>query len=111
MAYAADAVVEEPVTASRASLTWLTTRAYRSGQTYGLLRLRKGESRAKVVAVSLAKVAVLHRRRGAEDLVARPLAQGVGSRLPACRRARRRDGQGPARTLRSRPCVIAPHTR
>lgn len=58
MSYAADAVVEEPVTASRSSLKWLTTRAFRSGQTYGLLRLRKGESRAKVFAVSLAKVAV-----------------------------------------------------
>lgn len=58
MAYAADAVVEEPVTASRASLNWLTTRAFRSGQTYGLLRLRKGENRIMVAAISLAKVAV-----------------------------------------------------
>lgn len=58
MTYAADAVVEEPVTASRSSLTWLTTRAYRSGQTYGLLRLRKGESRLKVFTLSLAKVAL-----------------------------------------------------
>ncbi len=58
MAYAHDAVVEEPVTASRASLKWLTTRAFRSGQTYGLLRIHKGEGRTKVAAVSLAKVAV-----------------------------------------------------
>jgi succinoglycan biosynthesis protein ExoM len=58
MVYAADAVVEEPVTASRSSLKWLTTRAFRSGQTYGLLRLRKGEGRVKVAAISLAKIAV-----------------------------------------------------
>ena len=58
MAYAADAVVEEPVTAGRSTLKWLTTRAFRSGQTYGLLRLRKGEGRIKVAAISLAKVAV-----------------------------------------------------
>lgn len=58
MAYAADAIVEEPVTPSRSSLNWLTTRAFRSGQTYGLLRLRKGEGRVKIAAVSLAKVAV-----------------------------------------------------
>ena len=58
MAYAADAVVEEPVTPGRSSLKWLTTRAFRSGQTYGLLRLSKGEGRFKVAAISLAKVAI-----------------------------------------------------
>jgi len=56
MSYTADAVVDEPVTLSRSSLSWLTQRAYRSGQTYGLLRLGKGESRGKIAAVSLAKV-------------------------------------------------------
>ncbi len=56
MSYSADAVVDEPVTKSRSSLAWLTQRAYRSGQTYGLLRLGKGESRARLAAVSLAKV-------------------------------------------------------
>ncbi len=56
MSYAADAVVDEPVTSSRSSLAWLTQRAYRSGQIYGLLRLGKGESRGKIAAVSLAKV-------------------------------------------------------
>ena len=56
MSYAADAVVDEPVTKSRSSLAWLTQRAYRSGQTYGLLRLGKGESRSRIAAVSLAKV-------------------------------------------------------
>lgn len=56
MSYTADAVVDEPVTRSRSSLAWLTQRAYRSGQTYGLLRLGKGENRGQVAAVSLAKV-------------------------------------------------------
>lgn len=56
MSYAADAVVDEPVTESRSSLAWLTQRAYRAGQTYGLLRLGKGESRPMIAAVSLAKV-------------------------------------------------------
>ncbi len=56
MTYTADAIVDEPVTETRASLAWLTRRAYRSGQTYGLLRLGKGESPVKIAAVSLAKV-------------------------------------------------------
>lgn len=55
MAYTADAVVDEPVTASRASLKWLTSRAYRSGQTYGLVRLGRGESRVILTASSHAK--------------------------------------------------------
>jgi succinoglycan biosynthesis protein ExoM len=59
MAYASDAVVDEPVTPGRASLKWLQTRAFRSGQTYGLLRLAKGDGRFKVAALSLAKIAVL----------------------------------------------------
>jgi succinoglycan biosynthesis protein ExoM len=59
MAYASDAVVDEPVTPGRASLKWLQTRAFRSGQTYGLLRLSKGDGRFRVAALSLAKIAVL----------------------------------------------------
>jgi succinoglycan biosynthesis protein ExoM len=55
MAYTADAVVDEPVTAARSSLKWLTERAYRSGQTYGLVRLGRGEPRVKVALGSLAK--------------------------------------------------------
>lgn len=58
MAYSPDAVVEEPVTPGRASLKWLTTRAFRSGQTYGLLRLSKGDGRFRVATLSLAKIAV-----------------------------------------------------
>lgn len=56
MVYAADAVVEEPVTPARSSLKWLTTRAFRSGQTHGLLRLRNGDGRFKIAAISLAKI-------------------------------------------------------
>ncbi len=58
MAYTPAAVVLEPVTASRESLSWLTTRAYRSGQTYGLVRLRDGEKRLKVAAAAAAKACV-----------------------------------------------------
>jgi succinoglycan biosynthesis protein ExoM len=64
MAYAPDAVVEEPVTPGRASLKWLQTRAFRSGQTYGLLRLAKGDSRLKVAALSLAKITVYLAKMG-----------------------------------------------
>lgn len=56
LAYTADAVVTEPVTAARSSLKWLAMRAYRSGQTYGLLRLRNGEGALKIGMLSLAKV-------------------------------------------------------
>lgn len=55
MAYTADAVVDEPVTPARSSLKWLTDRAYRSGQTYGLVRLARGEARFVIVSGSLAK--------------------------------------------------------
>lgn len=56
LAYTPAAVVLEPVTANRESLGWLTTRAYRSGQTYGLVRLRDGESRVGVVVASAVKL-------------------------------------------------------
>jgi succinoglycan biosynthesis protein ExoM len=56
MTYAEDAIVTEPVTSNRLSLAWLTKRSFRSGQTYGLLRLQNGEGRFKVAALSLAKV-------------------------------------------------------
>ncbi len=57
MAYTPAAVVVEPVGPGRSNLRWLTTRAYRAGQTYGLLRLRDGEASAVVGATSLAKIA------------------------------------------------------
>lgn len=57
MAYTPAAVVVEPVSPGRSTLKWLTDRAYRSGQTYGLMRLRGGEPPMVVGAASLAKIA------------------------------------------------------
>lgn len=57
MAYAPDAVVDEPIPPSRSSLEWLKTRAYRAGQTWGLLELRNGKSKAVLIVMSLAKMA------------------------------------------------------
>lgn len=57
MAYTPAAVVVEPVSPGRANLAWLTTRAYRAGQTHGLLRLRHGAANTALGAISLAKVA------------------------------------------------------
>ena len=59
MAYAADAVVDEPIPESRSSLNWLKTRAYRAGQTWGLLELRNGKPRAIIVITSLIKISIL----------------------------------------------------
>lgn len=58
MAYAADAVVDEPIPASRSSLDWLKTRAYRAGQTWGLLELRNGKPKIVLAATSLAKMLI-----------------------------------------------------
>jgi succinoglycan biosynthesis protein ExoM len=57
MAYAEDAVVEEPVTQARSSLSWLLTRAYRGGQSFGLVELRRGKTKPMLMASSLAKIA------------------------------------------------------
>jgi succinoglycan biosynthesis protein ExoM len=57
MAYAADAVVDEPITQARSSLEWLKTRAYRAGQTWGLVELRNGKPKAALAVMSLAKMA------------------------------------------------------
>jgi succinoglycan biosynthesis protein ExoM len=57
MAYAPDAVMEEVVTPQRASLRWLAVRAFRSGQTYGLVRLARGDGRVRVAALSLGRMA------------------------------------------------------
>lgn len=57
MVYAGDAVVDEPIPPSRSSLEWLKTRAYRAGQTWGLLELRNGKSKAVLIGMSLAKMA------------------------------------------------------
>jgi succinoglycan biosynthesis protein ExoM len=57
MVYATDAVVDEPIPPSRSSLEWLKTRAYRAGQTWGLLELRSGKPKAVLIGMSLAKMA------------------------------------------------------
>lgn len=57
MVYASDAVVDEPITQARSSLGWLKTRAYRAGQTWGLVELRTGKPKAVLVLMSAAKIA------------------------------------------------------
>lgn len=64
MVYADDAVVDEPITQARSSLEWLKTRAYRSGQTWGLVELRNGTAKTALVAGSLAKIAFCLIRAG-----------------------------------------------
>jgi succinoglycan biosynthesis protein ExoM len=58
MAFAEHAVVDEPVPESRSSLNWLKTRAFRAGQTWGLLELRNGKSKATLTVMSMVKVAI-----------------------------------------------------
>lgn len=57
MAFAEDAVVDEPVKPERYGLGWMGRRAFRSGQTWGLLEIENGGSRFGLVIASLAKVA------------------------------------------------------
>ncbi len=57
MVYADDAIVDEPIPQSRSSLKWLKTRAYRAGQTWGLVKLRNGKQKVALVAMSLMKMA------------------------------------------------------
>jgi succinoglycan biosynthesis protein ExoM len=56
MAYTEDAVVEELVLPQRYSLEWMSKRAFRSGQTWGLLELRNGKSRIALILLALAKI-------------------------------------------------------
>ncbi len=56
MAFAEDAVVDELVPPQRYSLEWMSKRAFRSGQTWGLLELRNAKSRVTLIAMSLAKI-------------------------------------------------------
>lgn len=53
IAYAPQALVEEPVPAERASMAWLVRRRLRFGQTHGMLQ---AGSRAKALAVVSAKI-------------------------------------------------------
>lgn len=53
IAYAEDALVEEPVPADRASMAWLVRRRLRFGQTHGMLQ---AGSRARALAIVAAKI-------------------------------------------------------
>lgn len=57
MAYAPDAVVEEPVAPARTRLGWLVSRAFRSGQSHSMVLRANGENRFAVIAKSVVKVA------------------------------------------------------
>ncbi|MDP3495519.1 MAG: glycosyltransferase family 2 protein [Hyphomonadaceae bacterium] len=57
MVYTEKAVVDEPIPPSRSTLEWLKIRAFRAGQTWGLLELRNGKPKAVLVGMSLAKMA------------------------------------------------------
>jgi succinoglycan biosynthesis protein ExoM len=57
MAFAADAVVEEPVTPARYSFGWMSRRSFRAGQTWGLLEIRNGNHRARLGLMAMAKIA------------------------------------------------------
>lgn len=59
ISYAADALVEEPVPETRASMGWLVRRRFRSGQTHGRLLCRNQApgARTRNLATALAKTA------------------------------------------------------
>ncbi len=57
MTYASNAIVDEPIPPARSTLEWLKTRAYRAGQTWGLLQIRNGKSKPVLIGMSLAKMA------------------------------------------------------
>lgn len=57
LVFAPEALVFEEVPAARASLKWLTTRSFRSGQTHGRVLLQQGEARAGAAALALSKAA------------------------------------------------------
>ena len=54
--YAPDAVVEEPVPASRSSLIWLLRRSYRSGQTRAMVLRMRGRTRAWLASTGALKI-------------------------------------------------------
>ncbi|HVY88050.1 MAG TPA: hypothetical protein VG942_04230, partial [Hyphomonadaceae bacterium] len=56
MAYAADAVVDEPVPPARSTLKWLTARAFRSGQSHAVVLLNSGRKRPVLATMSMLKV-------------------------------------------------------
>ena len=56
MAYAYNAVVDEPVGAERATLDWLAKRAFRSGQSYSIVLRTDGQNRALILIKSILKI-------------------------------------------------------
>jgi succinoglycan biosynthesis protein ExoM len=56
MAYAYNAVVDEPVVKHRVSLDWLNKRAFRSGQSFSVVLRSNGKNRLIVLMKSLAKM-------------------------------------------------------
>lgn len=58
LAYASTAVIDEPVPLSRTSLAWLKKRAFRNGQTHGLMLIRKNRNRAVIGIAAAFKIAV-----------------------------------------------------
>ena len=56
MAYAANAVLDEPVPASRVNLGWLTRRAFRSGQSHALVLVADGRNRLWIAMKSVLKI-------------------------------------------------------
>jgi succinoglycan biosynthesis protein ExoM len=56
MAYAWNAVVEEPVPAERANLDWLVKRYFRSGQSFSVVLRANGRNRAVVLIKSVLKI-------------------------------------------------------
>lgn len=56
LASAPQALVNEPVPAARARLTWLLERSFRSGQTHARLLLGQGEARTPATLVAAAKL-------------------------------------------------------
>jgi len=57
IAFAPDAVLDEPVPPDRARLGWLLRRAFRNGQTYASIRLAAGDRQAALAARAGAKAA------------------------------------------------------
>jgi succinoglycan biosynthesis protein ExoM len=56
MAYAPEAVVEEPVASARMRMAWLLSRAFRSGQSHSLVLRANGESPPAIAIMSVMKL-------------------------------------------------------
>ncbi len=56
MAYAYNAVVDEPVVKERVSLEWLNRRSFRSGQSFSIVLRANGRNRLIIGVKSLVKI-------------------------------------------------------